>query len=1107
MMQMQLSRPTGKRRAQALVEFSLTALVFLLLLVMIIEIARILQAYITVQHAARMGARYAVTGQWLEKYGSNPLAGWNPSSTNPLMHIPPCWPRFPDDPTGGGTPPGLPYYEPYRNARTCSIEEVTIIAMAGLNLNPLALPGQPNYYQVVVSGVGDPVNPSNTFQRGFAAGDPILISHPEYAIYTQQTIPYSAYGYPTPSGTSALIRGFGGKPQQKVVVQIEYRVPIVTPILSAIAPSVRVTGTAIMTNESFGSTGLQREAILPPELPPVPTLGSPTPPDLVVTNIAFVTPPPPNPVAGSIVPMQVTVSNQGQVNAVPSTPITVKLYAYPVGSEPPIMAPLSGGQVIGTATINRLLFGETATLSVNAIFPVTGEFAVYGWIDTEDVVNEAGTGSEANPIRESNNVYKMETTVTIEASSDLAVVSKTVSNNTPSPGSQITYTVVVRNNGPTAATGVEVNENMPAAGLTYVSSTASIGSYDPATRKWTIGTLAAGQSATLQLTVSVNSGTDGQILTNTATITNTAPGQPDPVPSNNSSAPLSIAVGGVDLRVQKTVSNNRPNLNEQTTYTITVTNLSANTATGISVSDALPSAVSFVSASPECSNAGGTVTCNLASLAGGASYNFTITVQLIDPAGGNPITNTASLAAVTQSDPNPANNQGSVDITIPSVDLRVTKTVDNNTPPAGGQVNFTIRVTNPSLDTTATNVIVNDLLPSGLTYVSSSTSPSGTTYNSATGVWTVGTLGPSQTATLLIRANVASGLAGGTVINNTATATAYQFDPNTTNNTSVAPLTITNVADLNLTVVETSGIYSADRNGTVRYRFTITNQGPNPATNVRVTVGVTPAGSLTYSTHTADSGTSYASGTGIWTIGNLAVGATKTLTITYTVNANPGTGIGIGGTSLRNEVDPDPTDDTAVIGLFVRLFINAGNQNNSSCQGNVVWNGITWIQNQPYTPGSWGYSGVVTLKNGYTSPVIDAPTGGYTGDASGRQKLFSCSVEARTFNYIFDNLPPGRWRITLGFNEYYWTQTDRRVVRVDTIIGGVRTNLVNNIDLVAVAKPNDPTTPKDGKNVYIYLQYNNIVIGPSGSLTLNFSRVANRDNATVSAIGLEYLGP
>ncbi len=44
-------------------------------------------------------------------------------------------------------------------------------------------------------------------------------------------------------------------------------------------------------------------------------------------------------------------------------------------------------------------------------------------------------------------------------------------------------------------------------------------------------------------------------------------------------------------------------------------------------------------------------------------------------------------------------------------------------------------------------------------------------------------------------------------------------------------------------------------------------------------------------------------------------------------------------------------------------------------------------------------------------------------------------------------------------------------------------------------------------NVYIYRQYNNVMVGTTGSLVLNFSRVANRDNATVSAIGLEYLGP
>ena len=53
-------------------------------------------------------------------------------------------------------------------------------------------------------------------------------------------------------------------------------------------------------------------------------------------------------------------------------------------------------------------------------------------------------------------------------------------------------------------------------------------------------------------------------------------------------------------------------------------------------------------------------------------------------------------------------------------------------------------------DRSAHNVIVNDQLPSNLTYVSYHASQG--TYNNATGVWTVGTIGEDSFATINITA-------------------------------------------------------------------------------------------------------------------------------------------------------------------------------------------------------------------------------------------------------------------------------------------------------------------------------------------------------------------
>jgi Flp pilus assembly protein TadG len=52
-----------RERGQALVEFALVSIVFFLVTFGIIDMARMFQSWVTVQHAAREGARYGITGR------------------------------------------------------------------------------------------------------------------------------------------------------------------------------------------------------------------------------------------------------------------------------------------------------------------------------------------------------------------------------------------------------------------------------------------------------------------------------------------------------------------------------------------------------------------------------------------------------------------------------------------------------------------------------------------------------------------------------------------------------------------------------------------------------------------------------------------------------------------------------------------------------------------------------------------------------------------------------------------------------------------------------------------------------------------------------------
>lgn len=115
-------------------------------------------------------------------------------------------------------------------------------------------------------------------------------------------------------------------------------------------------------------------------------------------------------------------------------------------------------------------------------------------------------------------------------SADLAVV-KTVDNPLPREGDTIVYTLTLTNNGPDTANNVDVTDVLP-AGVTYVSDDSG-GSYDNTTGVWVVAPplLAAAGAVTIHITATVNAGTLGSTITNTATITSS--NRADPDTSNN----------------------------------------------------------------------------------------------------------------------------------------------------------------------------------------------------------------------------------------------------------------------------------------------------------------------------------------------------------------------------------------------------------------------------------------------------------------------------------------------------------------------------------------------------------------------------------------------
>jgi len=127
-----------------------------------------------------------------------------------------------------------------------------------------------------------------------------------------------------------------------------------------------------------------------------------------------------------------------------------------------------------------------------------------------------------------------------------------------------------------------------------------------------------------------------------------------------SAVPAVVPVTTADVSIAKTAVRNPVTVGEDAAFTMTVTNNGPDTATGVTVMDAVPSGSAFVSASAACMNLAGTVTCNLGSLPSGASTQVEVVVR---PAAAGSLSNTATVNAM-ESDPSSGNNTSSAAVTV-----------------------------------------------------------------------------------------------------------------------------------------------------------------------------------------------------------------------------------------------------------------------------------------------------------------------------------------------------------------------------------------------------------------------------------------------------------
>ena len=340
----------------------------------------------------------------------------------------------------------------------------------------------------------------------------------------------------------------------------------------------------------------------------------------------------------------------------------------------------AAGQNI-TASLGTLVSGATATITViTHVLPTT-----VGLLTNTATVSASET--ETNP---ANNA---DTETTLVNPLVDVLITKADSPDPVVAGQTLTYTLVVTNNGPSTATGVTVNDPLP-ANLTFVSGSSSRGTVSQSNGTVTanVGTLASGASATITLVGTVSPTARGS-LSNTATVTVT---ETDSNPANNTDTEPTTIIASTDLAVIKTDTPDPVLAGSQLTYTIRITNNGPSTATGVTLSDPLPAGVTFVSAVPSqgtASNAAGNVTANLGTLASGATSTVIVIVTVAGTTLG-PLENEATVTG-NEPDPDPNNNKSKIPTTVtPVVDVAITKNDSPDPVNAGGVLTYSMTVTN-----------------------------------------------------------------------------------------------------------------------------------------------------------------------------------------------------------------------------------------------------------------------------------------------------------------------------------------------------------------------------------------------------------------------------
>lgn len=400
------------------------------------------------------------------------------------------------------------------------------------------------------------------------------------------------------------------------------------------------------------------------------------------------------------------------------------------------------------------------------------------------------------------------------------------------------------------------------------------------------------------------------------------PGSGSVVPTAGSHT-MTIADNDVNLNISKTDSATTAIPGTQVTYIITVNNPGLTTATGATVADLFPGALTNVSWTVIG------VTANSSSAGVGSSHsgdlNDTVTVApggtitysvtgMVAPGATGTLSNTATIAAPTGfTDQTPGDNSATdTDTLVPTGDLSITKTDGKVQLVPGTNDTYTITVSNPG----PSNVVgahVDDLFPAGfLNPTFTAAGSAGTVFTASGGgdLHDTVNIPAGGSITYTVTGLVASGLLGSFA--NTATVTAPNgfTDGNTANNNATDTDTLTPQADVSIVKTGPATIIAGTD---ITYHLTVTNNGPSDAQNVNPN-DVLPAG-VTLVSFTQTSGPTAG--------GTLPTGGTMTFDLVGHVGSGVAASTTLANTATVTSSTPDLNGENNASTVFTSVITQA----------------------------------------------------------------------------------------------------------------------------------------------------------------------------------------